>query len=633
MRKRLGMMSLLCLLLLINVTVIATSVVIAHPFITEGVFDLSSYSFEQEGPVSLNAPWAFYWNVLLPPDQIQEATPLGYFPLPSGWMRYTELDLPIHGVATYSLLVQGVPTPAIYGLRVPNVYSQYSLWVNGKLLHACGSFADQNPVYLHPQTFYFETSSTQIELVVQVENRELSYGGGVGQSIRFGPWQAIQDEDLFYNSLDLFLISVFFLSGAYFLIHHYFRRHNKELLWMGILCLTVALRNLLSNTTLLMQYLPETPFWLGSKLIMLTVPVMLGSMLLYTRQLYRMVTPQRLFLLFLLLHGGYALLVLLTSSTFYVAAFTPYLGVVGLTCVFGLWIGGQALRQKRDEASFFFYGMLILVTGAVLDSLVYLGILTSRYPFPFALFGFIFLQMLLLAKRYNQAFLRSEGLAADLRHSLDRVMNTETAYMGAQMKPHFVFNALSTIAESCSTEPAKAEALILSLSKYLRQTLDYERLTGFVSLQNEIDLVHAYVAIEKARFTNIEVVWQLPELLPVLRIPPLTLQPLVENAIKHGLRGKRKGGRVEISLEVREGSVFFTVQDDGVGMSEEQIASLLQPPQGSQSIGLYNIHTRLVRFYGKGLQIHGEPGVGTWVHFEIPKGESLCSRPSLSTTK
>jgi sensor histidine kinase YesM len=212
-------------------------------------------------------------------------------------------------------------------------------------------------------------------------------------------------------------------------------------------------------------------------------------------------------------------------------------------------------------------------------------------------------------------------LSDDLQASLDKVMNTETAYMSAQMKPHFLYNALSTIAECCETDPGEAGRLILSLSKYLRQTLDYDNLSGIVPLKKELELVRAYTAIERARFSNIEVVFDLPNPLPPVQLPPLTLQPLVENAIKHGLRKTREGGRVAVHVHRSENGVLFTVEDNGAGIADDILKALISLPNGSVSIGLYNINTRLARLYGKGLSITSQVGEGTCVSFEIPYKE------------
>jgi sensor histidine kinase YesM len=197
------------------------------------------------------------------------------------------------------------------------------------------------------------------------------------------------------------------------------------------------------------------------------------------------------------------------------------------------------------------------------------------------------------------------------------------------MKPHFLYNTLNTIAEYCGTDPREAEKLIVSLSKYLRGTLDFENLGGLISLQKELDLVRAYVSIEEARFEEIKVEFEIVDPLPDIQLPPLTLQPLVENAIKHGLRKRENGGGVKVRVATSGNSVSFCVQDDGVGIPEKKLNDLLDTPKGSASIGLYNINTRLSRLYGRGLLIRSVVNGGTSVSFDIPIGEeSECSRSS-----
>ena len=263
-------------------------------------------------------------------------------------------------------------------------------------------------------------------------------------------------------------------------------------------------------------------------------------------------------------------------------------------------------------------GMLFLSSGALLDSLSYLQIISIRYILSATLFCFIVIQVVLLAKRYADAYRHAELLSDDLQFSLDKIMNTETAYLSAQMKPHFLYNALNAIAETCETDPAEAGNLILSLSKYLRQTLDYDNLSGIVPFKKELELLYAYTSIEKARFSNIEIVFDFPDPIPSLQMPPLTLQPLVENAIRHGLRKKKGPGRVLVKAEYQNNAVEFTVEDNGAGIPEEKLKSLAVLPSGSVSIGLYNIHSRLMRLYGSGLSLSSEIGVGTCVRFTIP---------------
>lgn len=584
----------------------------------DGILDLSDWNFSELGNVSLDGDWAFYWNELLSPGEFDGKDPTGFYRLPSGWAKYKELRLPSHGFATYRLVVKTDAATGLYGILIPNVYTEYALWINGSPIHACGSFAQDETVYLHPQTYDFYPTDSELEIILQIKNDALVYGGGVGQSIRLGTSEQIHKEYNTHAAVDLFLISICMFAGFFFLVLYHFRKNSRELVWLSGLCFSVSVRNLLSNTTLMMQAFPWLPFWLGSRLVMLTIPVIIIAMLLYTRRLYSDEMPRTPFFVLMSLNVLYTFTVLALSSTIYTAVFTPYLLTVGAACAFGIYVSLKAVKRRKKESGFFLAGMLLLSLGALLDSLVYIGVLSLRYMLSGALFGFIIIQVTLLSKKYSEASLQAERLSDDLQASLDKIMNTETAYMTAQMKPHFLYNALTAIAECCETEPGKAEALILSLSKYLRQTLDYENLSGIVPLKKELELVRAYTTIERARFSNIEIIFDLPEPVPPLQLPPLTLQPLVENAIKHGLRKKRVGGHVIVRAEQAGNSVVFTVEDNGVGIPDDVLQNLAVLPNGSVSIGLYNINMRLTRLYGTGLRIKSEAGAGTRVSFEIP---------------
>jgi len=594
---------------------------VAAQTVKNGFLDLSEWDFSRRGNTSLDGDWAFYWDKLITPGGFERSTPTGYHALPSGWAKYKELDLPVHGVATYRLAVRTKDGAGLYSVYVPNVYTDYALWLNGSLLHASGSFAQEKTVYLHPQVYDFHKAGAELEIVLQVKNDALIYGGGVGQSIRLGTTKQIHNEHRKNISIDLFLISICMFVGFFFLVLRYFRKDARELVWISTLCFSVAVRNLLSNTTLLMQAFPKLPFWLGSRLVMLTIPLIIIAMLFYTRLLFKDKMPKAAFRVILALNALYIFTVIALPSTIYSAVFYPYLITVAAACVLGCYVAVKAVMSREKESVFFLSGMLVLTIGALLDSLVYVSFISTRYMLSAALFGFIIIQVVLLSKRHSEAFRRTELLSNDLQASLDKVMKTETAYMSAQMKPHFLYNALSTIAECCETDAQEAGKLIMSLSKYLRQTLDFDNLSAIVPLKKELELVQAYSSIECARFENIEIVFDIPDTLPLVQLPPLTLQPLVENAIKHGLRKKREGGRVTVSVKQLEQCVEFAVEDNGVGISEEAVKNLAVLPNGSVSIGLYNINTRLFRLYGQGLCIKSKTGEGTKVSFQTPYRE------------
>ena len=192
----------------------------------------------------------------------------------------------------------------------------------------------------------------------------------------------------------------------------------------------------------------------------------------------------------------------------------------------------------------------------------------------------------------------------------------------AQINPHFLFNALNTISSIIRTSPERGRSLLLNLSDYLRGNLNY---THDISLQQELDHVNAYVEIEKARFgEKLKVEYDL-QLSSTLILPPLTLQPLIENAIKHGVRSQKDGGWVKLTVIEHADTFDISIQDNGKGIDPLTLDSVLKDHPRSESVGLVNIHSRLKNRYvhNSGLTIDSQENIGTTVSFKIPKTNTL----------
>jgi len=205
----------------------------------------------------------------------------------------------------------------------------------------------------------------------------------------------------------------------------------------------------------------------------------------------------------------------------------------------------------------------------------------------------------------------------NLKIAVDKARAAEVAFLQAQIKPHFLFNVLNTISSFCDTDPEKAGVLINELANYLRQSFDFKNLDMFVPLEKEISLVNSYLEIEKARFgEELTVEFNINHNIHT-DIPPLSIQPLVENAIRHGLRKKSGQGTVSISVQPVPEGVTVTVSDNGRGISADRLDKLFTP-DNLTGVGLRNIDSRLNRLYGKGLSIRSEEDKGTIISFTIP---------------
>lgn len=214
---------------------------------------------------------------------------------------------------------------------------------------------------------------------------------------------------------------------------------------------------------------------------------------------------------------------------------------------------------------------------------------------------------------------RTETLL-QLKRSVEATLRAELDFLQSQIKPHFLFNSLNSIMALCRTDPFRAEKLITHLSNYLRRSFD-PRPDSFVLLQDELQLVEAYVEIEKARFEErLTVVYDIHQEALGRRILPLTIQPLVENAIRHGIMKKEDGGTVRLTIHLDGDAIFVEVWDNGIGIPREQLDNLWSNEILSSSrrgVGLFNIQRRLAHFCREELRIESEAGEWTKVSFQF----------------
>jgi signal transduction histidine kinase len=179
----------------------------------------------------------------------------------------------------------------------------------------------------------------------------------------------------------------------------------------------------------------------------------------------------------------------------------------------------------------------------------------------------------------------------------------------AQLNPHFLFNALNTVAALVRTNPPAAEETVGNLAQVLRRTLERSRRT-LATLDDEVDYLEAYLSVEKERFGDrLTVEWSIDPSTRALKIPPMTLQPLVENSLKHGIGGQLQGGTLTIRSAIEAGSLLLEVADDGAGFL----------PHFREGTGLRNLRERLEALYGGESKLHVDrEATGASVTVRIP---------------
>ncbi|ELY1864175.1 sensor histidine kinase [Serratia marcescens] len=213
-----------------------------------------------------------------------------------------------------------------------------------------------------------------------------------------------------------------------------------------------------------------------------------------------------------------------------------------------------------------------------------------------------------------------------IEHLRQMADKAEMRALQSKINPHFLFNALNAISSSIRLNPDTARQLIINLSRYLRYNLELN--DELIDIRKELHQIQDYIAIEQARFgAKLTVIYDIDDDVSV-RIPSLLIQPLVENAIVHGIQPCKGKGVVVIAVKDQGDRVKISVKDTGHGINQETIDRVARNKMPGHNIGLLNVHHRVSLLYGEGLHIRRlEPG--TEIAFYISKnGGKLHQEPS-----
>lgn len=252
---------------------------------------------------------------------------------------------------------------------------------------------------------------------------------------------------------------------------------------------------------------------------------------------------------------------------------------------------------KRERMAFVMY-VILPVMGMILQIFSY-GLFTLLYADTIAAIIMFVCIMMDQVERYCH----SERAVAEMQYQI----------MMSQIRPHFLFNSLTSIAQLCVKDPARAQKATLDFAEYLRGNMAALRDSHNIPFNDELRHVKTYLSLEKMRYDdslNVEYDINTTDFL----LPALSIQPLVENAVKHGVGMKDEGGTVKISTHEYPDRIEVKVMDDGVGFD----TSVLDNPD-KRSIGIFNVRRRLSERRCGSLVINSTPGVGTTACVILPR--------------
>lgn len=277
--------------------------------------------------------------------------------------------------------------------------------------------------------------------------------------------------------------------------------------------------------------------------------------------------------------------------------FLVFMSMAGMFIEFTILIQYRKRINGKQFTALISYMVLPFIAGMI--QIFYYGISLINISISISMM----LMLIIAISDQNENVAINERKAAELKIEL----------MLSQIAPHFIYNSLTTIAQMCEIDPAMAKETAIQFSDYLRGNLDSLGKNECILFEDELRHTKCYTAIEKKRFGDrVNVRYDICE--SDFLIPALTLQPIVENAIKYGLCMKAGGGTVNVHTERKSGNIYITVSDNGTGFDMDSIYK-----DGKKHVGIMNVRSRLKSMCGGRLEVESTIGRGTVVTIILPQ--------------
>ncbi len=597
-----------------------------------GVLDLSEWDYEKGQP-SLNGGWEFYWSSLYTYRELLSMphTDVEYINVPGTWnsVKLGGKALSGFGYGTYRIKIIVKDEEQILSIQLNNIATAYRLYVNDMELVSGGTVGKNSnstkPSY-KLNTVTFKPPAKEFFLILQVSN--FSYArGGIWYSINMGTPEQIDSESSIIVYKGAILTGSLLIMALFYASFYIVLRREKSCLCLVLLCMIFILRTSIYGDVFIVRLFPSIPFrvivyFMYSSLHWLILVLFLMIDSLYSKYISKRVKKA------IVIYGISATVITAILPLQIYSKFIFLIEAIGMFSIIYLTLR-VVVAYLHDEKGtiLIFTALFSILATALYDILYHASILSNSFGelMPIGIFLLMFVFAFILAQRLFDAYARETNLSRQLEHTLkehkkasEELIKTEMSFLKAQIKPHFLFNSLSVIIAVITKDPLRATKLLYNLSDYLRGSFNFENYNCLTPIVSELATVRAYLSIEKERFQGkLNVKYDIDQSIDI-SIPMLTIQPLVENAIRHGIMKKSGDGVVKVSVQKAEGCTVIAIADDGAGISGLRLSQIFTNTEIKAGIGLKNIQRRLILHYGHGLEIQSEEGRGTTVMMKIP---------------
>ncbi len=591
--------------------------------INRGILTIDSDISQTNGIIALDGEWEFYQNELLSDNQESEHEPL-LVDVPGTWnneTNYPDMESRF-GYGTYKLDVKlSGADDKILGLYVNCIPCAYKIFINEKLIGQNGMVGDSlgtEEADIRPDVLYFVAPSDEFAITMQVSNYHFAKGG-FWTSMYLGGQNNIQKFYQVKTTKDIFLLGILFAVGMLNLFLFLSKYKLKQQLYFALLCFLAILLIDFDDNMLIYKSFSNMSFATMVKLWYVPSSLIPFLVVLYVVELFKF-SKGRVIISILAFLTALNVMTDLFVSTRTNTVFSEASNIVSaVALVFALLVVFRSIKAYKKTAILNLVSFSIILVSFIYDYMFYytnIYDLNIGATITYAIVIAVLLQAYILAIDFEETHQQRE-------QAIRQAVQAELAFLQAQIKPHFLYNALSAIENVCYKDSKRAGELITDLTFYLQNSFDFGNLERFTTLSRELQFINNYMHIQKERFGDRISYEEQIEVPLSTRIPMLVLEPLVENAIQHGISKAKEGGSVKLSASGTRDGIRFRIEDDGVGMDEQLMNHLFDENAERKGVGLKNIQKRLQSIYGEQVSLHieSELDAGTTVWFVLPPNE------------
>ncbi len=611
--------------------------------VRQGVADLRHHDFSDQ-KVILKGDWGFYWKQLIAPDSVYSDLQFAAFPVRWNELKYEGKVLPAVGYASYSLTLLLPENSGNLAIDMPDVYTAYRVYLNGRLLGANGS-PDSIPERAVPRwerkILAIPAGLDSVHLVLHVANYWHSKGGPY-KPVAIGQLETLLSNRRLDNAFDLVLFGCLLMGGLFFLGLYSFGRHDKVILFFALFCLTYAYRIVGTHNYVLHQLLPDLSWHIAVRLEYFSLFASVTFFCFYTLRLYPVETNTAIMRVMVGFNIALSALVIVTPPSIFTKTINPFLVLMFAFTFYSFWVYIQAYRNKRLGSGYALWSTAVVLCVVLLINFQYFGIIMPDKAVIF--FGYIlffFLQSLILSYRFAEQL---DGARRDAENAL-RVKSEFLSTMSHEIRTplNSVIGMTHILLKDKPRADQQEQLNVLlfaarNLLSIVNDILDYNKIEAgkitFEAIPVDVSGLTRNIFLglrsqgdEKSLEMQLEL--GLKEEYKLLTDPTRLSQVLVNllhNAIKFTRHGKvllRVGKIEEIDNRIL---LRFEVIDTGIGIAPEkqqliferftQADSSTSRSFGGTGLGL-SIARRILELQGSKLQLDSEPDKGSRFFFDL----------------